>query len=87
VTVRLLLCVHHSCRETKTKDPDYREGGKPFGHREGEAEVIARVMELRARGLKLPAIASTLNAEGRKTRYGGLWFPNQVSNIIKRAKV
>jgi len=70
----------------KTKDPDYREGRKPFGHREGEAEVIARVMELHASGMKLPAIASTLNAEGRKTRYGGLWFPNQVSNVIKRAK-
>ena len=25
------------------------------------------------------------DAEGRKTRAGGQWFPNQVSNIIKRA--
>jgi DNA invertase Pin-like site-specific DNA recombinase len=75
-------------QRAKAKKPDtYKEGRKPFGHRKGEAEVIARVMELHASGLKLPAIASALNAEGRKTRYGGQWFPNQVSNIIKRAKV
>jgi recombinase len=69
----------------KTKDPEYREGRKAFGFRPGETETIARVMELHASGLKLPAITRQLNAEGRKTRAGGQWFPNQVSNIIKRA--
>jgi len=69
----------------KTKDPDYREGRKAFGFRPGETETIARVMELHASGLKLPAITRQLNAEGRKTRAGGQWFPNQVSNIIRRA--
>jgi DNA invertase Pin-like site-specific DNA recombinase len=70
----------------KTKDPEYREGRKAFGFRPGEPETISRVMELHASGLKLPAITRQLNAEGRKTRAGGQWFPNQVSNIIKRAK-
>ena len=69
------------------KDPKYREGRKAFGFRPGEPETISRVMELHDSGLKLPAITRILNAEGRKTRNGGQWFPNQASNIIKRAKV
>ena len=52
----------------KTKDAKYREGRKAFEFRPGETETIARVMELYASGLKLPAITRQLNGEGQQDK-------------------
>jgi len=60
------------------------EGRKPYGDRDGEAEVIARVMALRKAGTAMDTIAETLNAEGVKPRKGGAWYGSTVRNILMR---
>lgn len=41
-----------------------------------------RVLELRAAGLSMAAIASTLTAEGVRTARGGSWYPSTVRAIL-----
>jgi|SRR5690242_770928 len=62
------------------------EGRKPYGEREGEREVIDRIVDLHKHGLNYSNIAEKLNALGIKTRIGGLWYPANVSRILERAK-
>ena len=67
------------------------EGQKPFGNREGEAEIRIRILELH-RGTngvpgKYDGIARTLNAEGLKTRSGGKWFPATVRRIVLQKEI
>ena len=59
------------------------EGRKPYGTREGEFQVIAKIRELREQGLPLVAIAGVLNSEGIRSR-AGVWHPTQVSRILSR---
>lgn len=59
------------------------EGRKPYGHREGEQAVIARIRELNAKA-NYSQIAATLNAEGVRTRSGGEWFPASVHRVLRR---
>jgi DNA invertase Pin-like site-specific DNA recombinase len=65
------------------------EGRKPYGFREGEAEVIAEIRQLRRKrkGLE-PAsfakIAATLNKNGRPTRTGKPWHSETVRQIWLR---
>jgi len=73
-------------RARKTK-PDYKEGGKRFGHLAGEPETIARIQELRKTGKSLQATCDTLMDEKRPTRKpkeGGkmVWRPTQLVNIL-----
>lgn len=58
------------------------EGRKPFGMREGEPEIIARMKELADQGLNYTHIAAVLNAEGLPTRTGSKWFPATVSRTL-----
>jgi DNA invertase Pin-like site-specific DNA recombinase len=69
----------------KAKDPNYKEGRKPFGFRPGEQETIQRVLELRKAGHSLASIAKALTTEGRKPRKGHVWFEQQVARIVARA--
>jgi DNA invertase Pin-like site-specific DNA recombinase len=62
------------------------EGRKPYGDREGEQEVIGRIVEFRKGGLNYSEIAAKLNALGIKARSGGHWFPANVSRILSRAR-
>ncbi len=68
------------------KNPDYREGRKPFGFRPGEQETIARIHELRKESMTLSAIARMLTEEGRKPRAGTKWHEKQVARILHREK-
>ena len=68
------------------KNPNYREGRKPFGARPGEQETIVRIRELRTQGQTLSAIAATLTAEDRKPRAGERWHEKQVARILQREK-
>jgi DNA invertase Pin-like site-specific DNA recombinase len=61
------------------------EGRKPFGVREGESAVLARMKEL-AVTMTYKQLADVLNAEGIKTRTGGQWFPGTVYNILRKNK-
>lgn len=60
------------------------EGGKPFGEKNGEAQVVARVTGLRNEGKTIAQITEILNAEGHKTRFKAKWHPTSVSRVLKR---
>lgn len=49
-----------------------------------EVATIQRIEALRAEGLSLRGIASTLRSEGRKTKKGGSWHPETVRRILAR---
>lgn len=62
--------------------------GKPaFGKAPGEAETLERIKLLEASGINCQEIADRLNAEERKTRYGGPWRANRVHVILRRLGV
>jgi DNA invertase Pin-like site-specific DNA recombinase len=64
------------------------EGRKPFGHRPGEGELLARMKELRAQGRTFDRIAETFNAEGVPTRIAGRrWFGSTVAKILRRVSL
>lgn len=67
------------------------EGRKPFGARQGEADVVARIFQLRRKPkggerLSFQAIAERLNAEGVATRTGRPWAPETVRGIVQRGR-
>ena len=58
------------------------EGQKPYGARNGERSIVERMTALQGEGKNWEAISKTLNAEGRKTRSGGKWYPATVRRIL-----
>jgi DNA invertase Pin-like site-specific DNA recombinase len=58
------------------------EGRKPFGTREGESFVVARVHDLRALGKSQTEIARAMNEERQPTRTGGKWYAATVSRVL-----
>ena len=78
-----------AARLSKRRAEGKCEGRKPFGEREGEAEVLAYIRKLyrKPRGgerLTYAAIADRLNAEGKSTRTGKPWAPGTVYAILNR---
>lgn len=63
------------------------EGSKPFGHKDGETDVIHQMRSLRAAGLSCDRIAETLNANGVLSRRGKTWLGCTVNRILKRKAV
>jgi len=59
------------------------EGRKPFGTREGESAVLARMKEFSIT-MTYKQVADSLNAEGFTTRTNGKWFPGTVYNILRK---
>jgi len=49
-----------------------------------EQEVISLIKELRYQGMSLRRIAAELNGRGLKSKRGGKWYPQSVSNILNR---
>ena len=60
------------------------EGRKPYGTRPGEAEVIARMKQLRSQGFSLATITDTLNRQA-KPRTGKQFYAANVARILKAA--
>jgi len=60
------------------------EGRKPYGEREGEAEVVSLINELSARKMNYTQIADELNKDGVSTRYNAKWYPANISRILSR---
>jgi DNA invertase Pin-like site-specific DNA recombinase len=58
------------------------EGRKPYGAREGEAAVLARVKALRSEGLGFDRIAARLNEEQVPTRTGRPWHGVVINRIL-----
>jgi DNA invertase Pin-like site-specific DNA recombinase len=61
------------------------EGRKPYGTRTGEAEVIDRILSLRASGTAMDTIAERLNSEGITPRSGTAWYGSSVRNVLIRS--
>jgi DNA invertase Pin-like site-specific DNA recombinase len=61
------------------------EGRKPYGTREGEQAIIARMRALRKAGLGFDRIAAALNNEGLKPRAGERWHGVVVNRILSKA--
>jgi DNA invertase Pin-like site-specific DNA recombinase len=69
-------------RQRKKATAGRCEGHKPFGHYEGEQEVLGKMRGLYAVDGNWETIAAALNSEGVKTRSGGKWFPATVRKIL-----
>lgn len=61
------------------------EGQKPFGHFEGETEIISHMKELRTSGLGFDRIAAAMNEAGLPTRSGSRWHGQVVNRILRQA--
>jgi DNA invertase Pin-like site-specific DNA recombinase len=70
-------------RQNKRAKTGHCEGRKPYGFRDGEAEILETIKRMRTRGDSLDQISSSLNAIGHKTRYGKLWTPDNVRSILR----
>jgi hypothetical protein len=71
-----------AARQRKKLQTGRCEGRKPFGFRDGEQEIVARMSSLKTEGKNWESISNSLNAEGFKTRSGGSWFPATVRRIV-----
>jgi site-specific DNA recombinase len=71
-----------AARNRKKAQTGRCEGRKPFGHYDGEADILSRIIATRSSGLNYEQSAKALNAEGLKTRSGGKWFPATVRRIL-----
>lgn len=70
-------------RERKRANTGRCEGRKPYGHHDSEKPVLERMKALRDERIAFDTIAAQLNADGVKTRSGGLWFGSTIANILK----
>ena len=60
------------------------EGRTPYGHREGEQQILEQVRTLRAEGLSYHKIAARLNQQQVSPRAGTRWHPFSVQKILNR---
>jgi site-specific DNA recombinase len=74
-----------AARQRTREETGRCEGRKPYGHRDGEADVLNRMRDMHAAGQNWESIARTLNADGVKTRSGGQWYPATVRRIVLAA--
>ena len=51
---------------------------------QAELAIVDRILELRANGMTLQAIADLLNSESIPTKRGGKWHPSTVTYILSR---
>lgn len=78
-----------AARERKRRETGRCEGVKPFGELPGEAEALARILQLarKPRGRPkrtLAEIAAILNSEDVPSRGGGAWARSTVQGILRR---
>jgi DNA invertase Pin-like site-specific DNA recombinase len=71
-----------NARARRRRETGRCEGQKPFGARDGEAETVQRIRQLRKQPLR--AIAARLDDEGRATRHGRPWSAEAVRGILAR---
>jgi hypothetical protein len=71
-------------RSTKTVAPRLSKGNRPFGSTRTEKEVMALIVDLRAKGLELKQIARVLNEKGHMTRKGTRWTVGRIHSVLGR---
>jgi DNA invertase Pin-like site-specific DNA recombinase len=85
---KMMIVLKLRAARQRVKAKDGRcEGRKPFGTREGEPELIARIKSLHSSGSNYEQIARTLNAEGIKAQSGGKWYPSNIRRTIHNTAV
>ncbi|HEV2709887.1 MAG TPA: hypothetical protein VGU67_06745 [Edaphobacter sp.] len=62
------------------------EGGKRFGHYDGEMAILGVILALRAAHVSSMGIATRLNLEGRPSRSGKPWSGPVIAKILRREK-
>lgn len=81
-------------RRRKAERGGYAGGGRPFGYRAEQTELVVdvdematldRARELRGEGLSLRAIGAQLTAEGRHPRRAARWHPEVLRSILSPA--
>ena len=77
----MIVLKTRAARERIRKSGKRCEGRKPFGQREGEQAIIARITELKQTGLNFEQIARELNAAGVPARKGS-WFGSTVRRLL-----
>lgn len=85
-----------SGRREKAKKGGFAGGPAPFGYErdrrgglvplEREARVVVRVFEMKRAGKTQREIAEHLNAEGVRTKRGGIWRQSQVGYLLDNPK-
>lgn len=81
----LLVAKLRKARERQRTATGRSEGVKPFGTKDGEAEWLQQMRDLRTvDGLSCDRIADLLNAKGVPTRRGKPWLGSSVNKILKR---
>ncbi|MHC1765876.1 MAG: recombinase family protein [Verrucomicrobiia bacterium] len=82
-------CIVQKLRAARVRSKEKNgrcEGRKPYGAKDGEAEIVTKIQGLRAERLTITEIADQLNVEGVKTRSGGQWHYTQVRRILARGR-
>ena len=75
-----------AARERAKLKNGYCEGRKPYGFKDGEREILDRILGM-AGTMTQTEIAAALNAQGIKPRSGGKWWPRVVGRILKAQEV
>jgi hypothetical protein len=60
------------------------EGRKPFGTKDGEKEVLDRIIALKREGETPERIAQILNNDAVPSRMGKLWRGATIAKILRR---
>lgn len=72
-------------RMRKQKATGRRCGGTmAYGEKDGEAAVVAKIVEFRKNGMSRQEIANQLNAEGIKPRVGEKWHLTTIFRILRQ---
>ncbi len=71
-------------RQNKRAKTGRCEGRKPYGFRDGEEAVLTLMKGFRSEGIPAESIASRLNDNQLRTRYGKLWTAENVRSIFRK---
>lgn len=89
----LIVARMHAGREAKAAKGGYAYGSPPFGMRAVEGELVidedeqatmARIDELRRRGVTLRQMGEILAAEGHRPKRAERWHPEALRRIVRR---
>lgn len=80
---KMIVLKLRAARQRKRIQTGRCEGRKPYGTRDGEQAVIARIRAMHAAGSNYEQIAKQLNAEGIASRKGS-WFGSTVRRIVRK---
>jgi DNA invertase Pin-like site-specific DNA recombinase len=85
----VLVLKLRAARQRAKRQSGKCEGRKAFGEKTGEAEIVAKIRELRRKAVKgdrasFAAIAAKLNADNVPTRSGAPWRPSVIGQILGR---